>query len=113
GPLQYITVNGTPASGTLGNEFIEATESALSIQSKIYPNPTNGSLVNLNLSGFTGKVVVRITDATGRIVYNESYMAEESLNTVANFSHSLADGIYNVEFNAGENMVSERMVVKN
>ncbi len=113
GPIQYITVNGTSSSSTEGSVSSDSDVSTNSLQSNIFPNPSVGSMVNLNLSGFSGNVAVRVLDATGRLIFSQTYIAEDNLNTVINFTSSLADGIYNVEFNAGGIVTSERLLVKN
>ncbi|MFM7104373.1 MAG: T9SS type A sorting domain-containing protein, partial [Flavobacteriales bacterium] len=112
GPVQRIRVNGT-AAGTTIEEVTEsdAMRSDNEASANIYPNPNSGDMVNINLFGVEGAVAVRVIDATGRIVYTETYFVEGSLNTIATFAEPLAAGVYNIEFNSNGNVTTERMMV--
>jgi hypothetical protein len=82
------------------------------ISANVYPNPNNGELVNLNITGLTGtEVYVRIMDSMGREVYTNRYTAEGSLNTIVNFTQPLAQGLYMVEFRDGDRVITQRMMV--
>jgi hypothetical protein len=52
-------------------------------------------------------------DGTGKLVYNNRYAVEGSLNTVIVFDRVLAPGIYIVEFLSGEKMIVDRFIVQN
>jgi hypothetical protein len=78
----------------------------------IYPNPNDGVMMNINLTDLTaGDVWVRITDSFGRMVHQQRYVAQESLNTVVVFDQPLASGVYMVEFRNADNVIAQRMVV--
>jgi hypothetical protein len=113
GPVQRINVNNTSASSTLDESAAEMDAKVDSfIAANLYPNPNNGEMVNLNVSGIeSDNVFVRITDAMGRIVYTSRFSVEGSLNTIVTFSEPLAAGIYNVEFTADGQIMTERMIV--
>lgn len=112
GPVQRIRVNGTAAGTTIEEVTeIDAMRSDNEASANIYPNPNSGDMVNINLSGVEGAVAVRVIDATGRIVYTETYFVEGSLNTIATFAEPLAAGVYNIEFNSNGNVTTERMMV--
>jgi len=114
GPVQRIRVNGTSASGmqsddTAEIEFINPSE----IESNVFPNPTFGDMIHLNVAGMEGNVSLRISDATGRLVLNQNYVVEGTLNTNVTFNEVLSSGVYNIELNNGQHVVTERMIVRN
>jgi len=113
GPTQRILVNGTSASSMLDEETAEQDVKVESfVAANLYPNPNNGEMVNLNVSGIeSDNVFVRITDAMGRIVYTNRFSVEGSLNTIVTFAEPLASGIYNVEFTVDGEIMTERMIV--
>jgi hypothetical protein len=113
GPTQRISVNNTAASTMLDEEVAEMDVKMESfIAANLYPNPNNGDMVNLNVSGIeSDNVFVRITDAMGRVVYTNRFSVEGSLNTIVTFSEPLASGIYNVEFTVDGEIMTERMIV--
>jgi hypothetical protein len=111
-----IAVNGTaPAVSMALNDAPVAnavTSSASAMDANIYPNPNNGELVNLNITGITSnEVYVRVMDSMGREVYTNRYAVDGSLNTMVNFGQSLAQGVYMVEMRAGEVVKTQRMMV--
>ena len=115
GPARDITVTGSAASVMLPeNQLQDNDEKSLevSINANLYPNPNNGEMVNLNVSGVTSdNVFVRILDATGRVVYTNRFTVDGSLNTIVTFAQPLAGGLYNVEFTVDGQVMTERMIV--
>jgi hypothetical protein len=113
GPVQRISVNNTSASSMLDEEVAEMDVKVESfVAANLYPNPNNGDMVNLNVSGIdSDNVFVRITDAMGRIVYTNRFAVEGSLNAIVTFAEPLASGIYNVEFTVDGQIMTERMIV--
>ena len=81
------------------------------VTTTIYPNPNNGQTVNFSISGMDGSLYLKVSDATGREVYNNRYMVEGSLNTTLDFGQSLADGVYMVEMLQNGELKTMRMVV--
>jgi PKD repeat protein len=113
GPVQRINVNNTSASSMLNEDAAEMDVKVESfVAANLYPNPNNGEMVNLNVSGIeSDNVFVRITDAMGRVVYTNRFAVEGSLNTIVTFSEALSSGIYNVEFTVDGQIMTERMIV--
>ena len=82
GASYYIQVDGS-AGGVEGTFSLYFYDYSLGIERhagteqdllSIYPNPNNGSFdLNLNVNG-TESTLVRVYDATGKIIYNEKYM---------------------------------------
>jgi hypothetical protein len=58
-----------------------------------------------------GDLNVRITDATGRMVYANRYIVQGSWNTTIDFGQSLAGGVYMVEMIQNRQIKTMRMVV--
>jgi hypothetical protein len=115
GPVQRISVANTAAmtelSETEMTDDMDRSEEVLSTAS-LYPNPNDGVMMNINLTDLSeGDVWVRITDSFGRMVYQQRYVAQESLNTVVVFDQQLASGIYVVEFRNADLVMTEKMVV--
>lgn len=115
GPDQWVIVNQTAVSPMLpGEEIVDNSEKSLvaSIDANLYPNPNNGEMVNLNVSGVqSDNVFVRILDAMGRAVYTNRFTVDGSLNTIVTFAQPLASGLYNVEFTVDGQVMTERMMV--
>jgi hypothetical protein len=117
GPPQVIQVTSSSASQMLQEPALSdnADRSAEmeSIESAIYPNPNTGQALNLNLTGLKkGNVYIRVNDAQGRIVYQDMYATEGSLNTVLSFNQGLRAGMYLVEFINEGKTFTERLIVE-
>gem|GEM_PF-974853 len=113
GPVSCLSIAG-PAmfDGGSDDEVIAGNDRLESVESALYPNPNTGEFVNINLTGIeSATVIVKITDSFGKLVFNQQYTVEGSLNTVVTFENALASGTYNVSLIAGENVRNERLVV--
>jgi len=115
GSARVIGVNGT-APAAMGvqslSDNIVSNDIVDDLTFGLYPNPNNGELVNLNLTGSSDDIVfVRIIDGTGRVIYSNRYAVEGSLNTVVNFSNPLAAGFYLVELTTANEVITQRMMV--
>lgn len=116
---RVIAVNGTSSSQVAGmdmtndsNENIITNAGVGSASANLYPNPNNGDMVNLNMTGISSdNVFIRIMDSMGRVVYSNRYTVEGSLNTIVTFSKPLASGLYMVEFTSGNDVITQRMMV--
>ena len=114
GPERYITVNGTSASG-LAPESNEADgmRDIANGEMVLYPNPTNNNSVNLYANELTNEeVIVRVMDATGRVVHSNSFFLVDEINTTIEFKNTLAPGIYSVELNDGGKIRSSRLMIQ-
>ncbi len=114
----YLRIAGVAPGMVVADE--ETTPSELYMErntengvfAAIYPNPSNGELVNLNLAGIDSENVnIRIMDATGRVVWTNRYVVEGALNTVIAFDRPLTSGLYMVEMTFGNEVITERMMV--
>ena len=77
----------------------------------LFPNPNNGQGVNLQINGMDGDVLVRVSDASGKLVHTERYVVEGLLNTTLNFDQTLSSGLYQVELINGGNRDAIKMSV--
>jgi hypothetical protein len=79
----------------------------------MYPNPNNGQLLNLNITGVSSdQVTVRILDALGRVVHTDRYATDGTLNKIISFDRPLAGGLYMVEMMYDGKIVTERLLVQ-
>jgi hypothetical protein len=96
-----------------GGSAIATEKKAVDVENiAIYPNPNQGELVNINITGMDGDIFIKVMDATGRVVANKRYVAEGGLNTIINFGTPLAAGLYTVQIQNGKEVRSERMIVQ-
>ncbi len=115
GNPQVIYVGGSSMDigDVEANLFNDKVDDADNFDAFIYPNPTNGTLVNLSINSHdANEVFIRIMDYTGKVIYNNKYMVDSILNTQVQFEQSLASGIYLVEFVAGDTVVSSKLMVE-
>jgi hypothetical protein len=98
-------------------EDVTPLRDAVALEAALYPNPTNGSFVNLNITNIdanTDRVLVDIYDAFGKLVMSEQIATTgaASLNTVLNFNREIANGVYMVNITVGNAVKTERLVVQ-
>jgi len=121
GGVQEICLVGAGVAGG-NNEFAgqntsPVRDASVAIEAAIYPNPTNGSFVNLNINNIdanTDRVLVDIYDAFGKLVMSEQFATtgSSSFNTVISFNGLIANGVYMVNITAGNTVKTERLVVQ-
>jgi trimeric autotransporter adhesin len=115
GPPQIIQISSTSLMGEMNanefgvSEFYKNGEEV--IAASIYPNPNNGEMLYLNVTE-AQNVYVRILDNMGRVVYNNRFTAEGSLNTTVVFDRPLASGLYMIEMNVDGELITRRFVVE-
>ncbi len=111
GTTQCVKTLGAAGMPTIEEEVNMYERSENGIITTIYPNPNNGQTVNFSINGMDGSLNLKVTDATGREVYNNRFMVEGSMNTTLDFGQTLADGVYMVEMIQNGEMKTMRMVV--
>jgi hypothetical protein len=114
GPDRWLIIAG-PAAMILDENQAQAFEkngTEATIESALYPNPSNGSFVNLNITGVEANVMVRVLDGMGRVVWTNNLVVEGSLNTIIAFERPLASGLYTVEMTYDGKVVTERLMVQ-
>ena len=113
GAPQTIQVTGTASmeleEGAIMSE--KSVEDAISFG--VYPNPSNGEFVELNLQDLeTGAVQIRVMDAAGRIVHTGNFSTDGNLRTTLNFASSLSSGVYMIDILNNGLARTERLVVQ-
>jgi len=82
----------------------------------LWPNPNDGSLVNVSLTGsdVTATIVMLdVTDVYGKLVATRAIPVQDGyLNTTLDFEQDLAPGLYLVNMQVGENRFTERLVIQ-
>jgi hypothetical protein len=79
----------------------------------VYPNPNNGEVFNLNVSGIAeGLWEMSILDIQGKEVMNGQLISENGINTMITPSTKLTSGIYMINLTNGVEILSTRLVVR-
>jgi Secretion system C-terminal sorting domain len=101
--------NGTDAMVT--RSFVSESNESTSIA--VYPNPSNGEVFNLNVSGIAeGLWEMSILDIQGKEVMNGQLISENGINTMVVPSTKLTSGIYMINLTNGTEILSTRLVVR-
>lgn len=115
GPARRIQVLNTSASGMLpeGDLSMEERSAIVDVEgSLIYPNPSTGEFVNVNLHDLQkGQLQVRVLDAAGRAVTTRVYAVEGSFNTTVAFDEKLSAGVYMIEMSNAGSVQTQRLLV--
>ncbi len=116
GPTYYMCIIGSAGMVVENNNTPAAdikSEIAQEANMSLYPNPTHGTDVNINLSGITSEnVQIRIVDAMGKQVWSNRYVVDQVLNTNITFERPLANGLYFVEAIFNDEVQTQRMMVQ-
>ena len=116
GAAYNINVNNTASGIMLTDEELANNEEKSftdESHSALYPNPSNGDYVNINITDIQSDAVfVRVLDGMGRMVYQNRFTVNGSLNTMINFSEPLSSGIYMVEMTIDNEVKTERMLIE-
>jgi hypothetical protein len=111
GDASCVKLIGNAGMTLENNEDVTTASFENEVTAMIFPNPNNGQIVNLYVAGMEGDLKVRVLDATGRVVYNNRYVVEGSINTNIDFGQVLAGGVYMVELVQNGDLQTMRMVV--
>ncbi|MBC7426599.1 MAG: T9SS type A sorting domain-containing protein [Bacteroidia bacterium] len=106
--LKQVDFNGQSSYSSIAT--IRKAEGPIS-NPKLYPNPTNGSIVlELNAKEESNGTVV-ITDNIGKVVYSSSITVAEGFNSTPLSLTDMADGVYFVTFRTGEYTYSQKVML--
>jgi hypothetical protein len=116
GATYYLCIIGS-AGIVVENNNASASDTKSEIANEanmsLYPNPTHGTDVNINLSGIESEnVQIRIVDAMGKQVWSNRYSVDGVLNTNITFERPLANGLYFVEAIFNGEVQTQRMMVQ-
>ncbi len=106
--VRTLAAAGMP---TLENEGSISTTELNNASIALYPNPSNGEMVQLAVSNFEGNLSVEILDATGRMIQKENIVAEGSINKMIEFNNELSNGLYHVKVSNGSETSTVKFVV--
>jgi hypothetical protein len=115
GPVQRIQVVGTSASGEVLYELADMEKEAEveMEEPSLYPNPSNGEYVKMNLSNLEkGHLQVRVLDAAGRSVTSRVFAVEGSFYATLTFDEKLNAGVYMIETRNAGRVQTQRLVVQ-
>jgi hypothetical protein len=111
--MSIVGTAGMVADGSQANNQTVRVETANEVNMSLYPNPTHGTDVNINLSGVdSDNVQIRVVDAMGRQVWSNRYSVSGVLNTNITFERPLANGLYMVEAIFNGEVQTQRMMVQ-
>ena len=111
--LTIVGTSGVVADGSQANDQTMKVETANEVNMSLYPNPTHGTDVNINLSGIeSDNVQIRIVDAMGKQVWSNRYAVNGVLNTNITFERPLANGLYFVEAIFNGEVQTQRLMVQ-
>ena len=83
------------------------------LELNVYPNPSNGSDLNLSISGIeSDNVQVKIYDSMGRKSQSERFIVNGTLQTELNFKDELSNGMYLIEVSSCESIKSARILIQ-
>ena len=109
GSAGMVLEQGSEVNGNATRDMLVANE----VNMSLYPNPTHGTDVNINLSGVeSDNVQIRIVDAMGKQVWSNRYTVSGVLNTNITFERPLANGLYFVEAIFNGEVQTQRLMVQ-
>lgn len=80
-----------------------------------YPNPNNGEYINVEMDnvGVNQKVVIEITDLSGKVIYTEEVTTrEQALIQMVKFDKTLVSGVYSLNLSIDDNTITKKFVVE-
>jgi hypothetical protein len=106
-----MVVEGDNTAAAATRSFAVETNESNSIA--VYPNPSNGEVFNLNVSGIAeGLWEMSIIDVQGKEVMNGQMISENGINTMVVPTTKLTSGIYMITLTNGAEILSTRLVVR-
>lgn len=84
------------AAGMVANNDSDEVFSTSLSNINVYPNPSNGSAINVAWTDVDGVVKAMVLDATGRVVLEKVWLAENGLMQTLSFNEKLSSGLYNI-----------------
>ena len=89
------------------------SKSEIITTSAVYPNPSDGILLHINVTDVVGeKVDFILTDATGKLIMTQVFFVDKNLQTTLTFPQELKPGIYFVRLKDDEEMMMHKIVVQ-
>ncbi|MBP6696175.1 MAG: T9SS type A sorting domain-containing protein, partial [Flavobacteriales bacterium] len=115
GPSCTVKISWAPLAPFAEPRGFEAAFTEEPTELLLYPNPTNGDQVRIQLSGIDPELTIAtldITDLFGKRVMSTTLpLNEGALNTSLALPGSMADGLYVVTLLIGEQLFTERLMI--
>jgi hypothetical protein len=115
--LRSGSASGSTMMASAESESVEVMDSVVvsPLVANVYPNPASQNDLNLRVETASERpVVVRIVDFSGREVYRSEFRPEEVAAGIQILpSAALYDGLYIMMINQGDEIVRERISIKN
>ncbi|MBK7270144.1 MAG: T9SS type A sorting domain-containing protein [Flavobacteriales bacterium] len=115
GPSCTVKISWTPLAPFAEPRGFEAAYTEEPTELLLYPNPTNGDQVRIQLSGIDPELTnatLDITDLFGKRVMSTTLpLNDGALNTSLALPGALADGLYVVTIVTGEQLFTERLMI--
>ncbi|MBK7751647.1 MAG: T9SS type A sorting domain-containing protein [Flavobacteriales bacterium] len=115
GPSCTVKISWTPLAPFAEPRGFEAAYTEEPTELLLYPNPTNGDQVRIQLSGIDPELTTAtldITDLFGKRVMSTTLpLNDGALNTSLALPGALADGLYIVTIVTGEQLFTERLMI--
>ncbi len=105
------TINGETffiAKYNCNGTTVNTTELPTQSRITLYPNPANNNLT-IAFGKNTKKVVVTITDITGKLIYTTTASETEKMEVNAN---GFAEGVYIVKIQTGEGLEVKKLIIE-
>ena len=116
GPSCTIGIGNVLCGSAMALDAGDGISEAAGGQFTVWPNPSDGSLVNMSLTEFDATVStvgVDVTDVYGKLVSTRTIAVQDGyLNTALTFEQDLAPGLYLVNLQVGEERYTERLVIQ-
>jgi hypothetical protein len=112
----FETFNGFGNNIFIDNIKVDGTLSGITnVQDKtdpvsLFPNPSGGAFT-LKINGIAGIIIVKISDLTGRAVYQRSFNSDGNTSSYIDLQDT-GRGVYVVEVSANANVWVKKMVVR-
>ncbi|MGB0521333.1 MAG: T9SS type A sorting domain-containing protein [Flammeovirgaceae bacterium] len=116
--LKQVDLDGSFTNSRVVEVIIDSEGESVALERSIllYPNPTYGAALNVELNGFvsTDQVLLEIHDLMGKRVFAQTIRTDKLafVNSVFDLTRSLVTGVYIVSVFDGNERISERVVIK-
>jgi hypothetical protein len=110
-PINYnFSVNAANSSSIASNRFkiVFVNKSELKNETFLYPNPSNGGIINLTFSDNTQESKVSIINSLGQLIFSRTVGIGETVNLDQSFS----SGIYFVKIEQEGKTVVKKLIIK-
>ncbi len=116
GPSCNITIGTATCNNAMALDGDDGLAEATSTRMLIWPNPSDGPIINLSLPEIDGSistVAVEVTDAFGRTVFERALPVQDgSLYSTLSLSEDPAPGLYLITLQAGDERHVQRLVIE-